>query len=121
MVRKVDRTKFKMKGISDSDTAKNLDNQRSVKGHSVFLISAPFSMKSMMQGIMTLSVTLSELIAATYCVQKMMYIKKIVGSIKLIVKYSMVIKFDNKGTKDLMNHCGALVDVRNIFTYLFFH
>jgi hypothetical protein len=83
------RIKFKIKGIFDSD----------LTGYSVFLNSAPVSMKSKMQEIVTLSVTKAELIAATQCVQEMMYVKKIVESIGLKVKYPMVIQVDNKGTR----------------------
>jgi hypothetical protein len=101
---KVDETEFEIKGVSDSDYAKDLESRRSVTGYSVFLNSAPVAMKSKMQDIVTLSVTEAELIAATQCVQEMMYVKKIVESIGLKVKHPMIIQVDNKGTKDLMNN-----------------
>ena len=101
---KLDDTKFEIVGISDSDYAKNLDNRRSVSGYSVFLNGAPVAMKSKMQDIVTLSVTEAELIAATECVKEMLYVRKVIESIGLQVKYPMIIQVDNKGAKDLMNN-----------------
>jgi hypothetical protein len=46
------------------------------------------------QEIVTLSVIEAKLIAAIECVQEMMYIKKILESIGLKVKYPMVIQVD---------------------------
>ena len=53
---------------------------------------------------MTLSVTEAELVAATNCVQDMLYIRKIIESIGLKVKLPMILHVDNKGAKDLMNN-----------------
>jgi hypothetical protein len=101
---KVDGTKFIIKGVSDSDYAKDLDTRRSVSGYSVFLNGAPIAMKSKMQDVVTLSVTEAELIAATHCIQVMVYVKKVIESIGLEVELSMIIEVDNKGAKDLMNN-----------------
>ena len=57
-----------------------------------------------MQDIVTLSVTEAELIAATHCIQEMLYVKKVIESIRLQVELPMIIMVDNKGTKDLMNN-----------------
>jgi hypothetical protein len=66
---KVDGRKFVIKGMSDSDYAKDLDTRRSVSGYSVFLNGAPFAMKRKMQDVVTLSISEAELIAATHCIQ----------------------------------------------------
>jgi hypothetical protein len=61
---------------SDSDFAKD-EGCRSVAGYSTFLCGAAVTNKSKMQDLVTLSVTESELVAATLCVQDMMFIMRI--------------------------------------------
>jgi hypothetical protein len=58
-------------------------------------------MKSEMQEIIKLSMTEAKLIASTQCVKEMMYVKKIINTMWLKVKYPMAIQVDNKRTKDL--------------------
>jgi hypothetical protein len=72
-----DGTEFEIKGYSDSDYAKDSESRRSVTGYCVFLNNAPVVMKSKMQEAVTLSVTEAELVAATTCIQEMMYTKKL--------------------------------------------
>jgi hypothetical protein len=73
--------KFIVEGFSDSDYAKDLDSRKSVSGYGVFVNKAPVSVKSKMQESVTLSVTEAELVAATQCVQEMLYVKKVIESI----------------------------------------
>jgi hypothetical protein len=51
-----------------------------------------------------LSVTEAELVAATNCVQDMLYTKKVLESVGLLVELPMVLHVDNKGAKDLVNN-----------------
>jgi Reverse transcriptase (RNA-dependent DNA polymerase) len=91
-------------GVLDSDYSKVIKTRRSVTGYIVFLNGAPVAAKSKMQGAVTLSVTEAELVAATHCYQEMLYVKKVLESIKISVKMPMVLQMDNKGAKDLINN-----------------
>ena len=95
--------KFTVHGFSDSDYAKDPETRRSVSGYATFLNGAPVTAKSKMQDCVTLSVTEAELVAATNCVQDMIYTKKILESVGLQVELPMVLHVDNKGAKDLVN------------------
>jgi len=99
-----DDGKFVIRGVSDSDYAKDLESRRSVTGYSVFLNDSPVAMKSKMQDIVTLSVTEAEIVAATMCIQEMLYVKKVIEGIGLEIELPMIIEVDNKGAKDLMNN-----------------
>ena len=96
--------KFKVSGFSDSDYAKDPETRRSVSGYATFLNDAPVTAKSKMQDCVTLSATEAELVAATNCVQDMLYTKKVIESIGLQVELPMVLHVDNKGAKDLVNN-----------------
>jgi hypothetical protein len=96
--------KFKVHGFSDSDYAKDPETRRSVSGYATFLNRAPVTAKSKMQDCVTLSVTEAELVAATNCVQDMMYTKKVLESVGLQVELPMILHVDNKGAKDLVNN-----------------
>jgi hypothetical protein len=91
-------------GVSDSDYSKDIETRRSVTGYIVFLNGAPVAAKSKMQEAVTLSVTEAELVAATHCYQEMLYVKKVLESIKISVKMPMILRMDNKGAKDLINN-----------------
>ena len=96
--------KFKVHGFSDSDYAKDPETRRSVSGYATFLNGAPVTAKSKMQDCVTLSVTEAELVAATNCVQDMIYTKKVLESVGLQVELPMILHVDNKGAKDLVNN-----------------
>ena len=91
---------FTITGRSDSDYAKDLDTRRSVSGYSSFLCGAPVTMKSQTQRCVTLSVTEAELVGATSCAQDMIFGMRVVESMGLKVKKPMILKVDNKGSKD---------------------
>ena len=61
------------------------------------------SVKSGMQKIVALSVAEAEVTALVMCVQEMMYIKKLIESIELIVMLPMLVQVDNKTAVDLVN------------------
>jgi hypothetical protein len=95
---------FVVTGRADSDYAKDPDRRRSVSGYSTFLCGAPVTMKSRMQGCVTLSVTEAELVSATQCAQDMLFIMRILESIGLKVQKPMVLEIDNKGAVDLAHN-----------------
>jgi hypothetical protein len=95
---------FVIKGRSDSDYAKDPERRRSVSGYSTFLCDAPVTMKSRMQGCVTLDVTSAELVSGTQCVQDMLFIMRVVESIGLKVKKPMILEMDNKGAVDISHN-----------------
>jgi len=95
---------FVISGRSDSDYAKDPDRRRSVSGYSTFLCKAPVTMKSRMQGCVTLSVTEAELVSATQCAQDMLFIMRVLESVGLKVKKPMILEVDNKGAVDLAHN-----------------
>jgi len=117
---KKDGIRMKVEGYSDSDYAKDLDGRRSVSGYGVFVNKAPVCVKSKMQESVTLSVTEAELVAATQCVQEMLYVKKVIESIGLHVELPMILKMDNKGAKDLINNWSVGGRMRHIEVKYYF-
>ena len=89
--------------MSDSDFAKDPETRRSVSAWATFLNGAPYVRKSKMQRFVTLSVTEAECVAATSCIQDMMYGKNFLESLGLKVKLPMVLRMDNKGGVDIFN------------------
>jgi hypothetical protein len=98
-----DSEKIVITGVSDSDYAKHIETRRSMSGYSVFVNRAPVAMKSKMQELVTLSVTEAELVAATHCAQEMLYVKKVLESIRLKIQMPMKLMVDNKEAKDWIN------------------
>jgi hypothetical protein len=99
-----EENKVNIVGVLDSDYLKDIETRRSVTGYIAFLNGAPVAAKSKMQEALTLSVTEAELVAATHCYQEMLYVKKVLKSIKISVEMPMVLQMDNKGAKDLINN-----------------
>jgi hypothetical protein len=96
--------KFRIKGISDSDYAKEPVTRRSVGGWSAFLEDAPYTRKSKMQATVKLSVTEAEADAGVNCVNDMIFGKDFLESMDLVVELPMVLYMDNKGAVDLFNN-----------------
>jgi hypothetical protein len=64
---------FKIRGITDAAYVACPDTRMSVSGMATFLEDAPIECKSNMQKCVTLSVTEAEIVAATSCVQSMLF------------------------------------------------
>ena len=95
--------KFLLRGKSDSNYATCKETRRSVTGYVVYLEDALISFKSGMHKLVALSVSEEEIIALVQCVQEMMFVKKLLESLKLQIKLPMEIEVDNKATIDLVN------------------
>jgi hypothetical protein len=72
--------------------------------------------RSSMQKIVVLSVTEEELFAATSNAQDMMYVKRLLESIRLRVYLPMILEVDNKGAVDLVNNFSVGGRTRHIET-----
>ena len=82
---------------------------------------APYTRKSKMQKFVTLSVTEAECVAATSCVQDMIYGKNFLESLGLKVKLPMVLWMDNKGGVDIFNNWSIAGNTRAVsvqFAYI---
>ena len=112
---------FVISGKSDSDFAKCPMTRRSVSGWSTFLNGAPYVRKSKMQKFVTLSVTEAECVAATSCVQDMMFGMRLLESMDLKVKKPMKLQMDNKGGVDIFNNWSIAGNTRAVsvrFAYI---
>jgi hypothetical protein len=76
--------------------------------------------RSSMQKIMALSVTEAELFAATSNAQDMVYVKRILESIRLRVHLTMILEVDNKGAVDLVNNFSVGGRTRHIDTMQYY-
>ena len=95
--------KFNIRGKSDSNYATCKETRRSVTGYVVYLEDSLISVKSGMQKLVALSVSEAEIIALVQCVQEIMFVKKLIESLKLQVQLPIEIEVDNKATVDLVN------------------
>ena len=112
---------FKMKGKSDSTFASDPESKRSTSGWYVTLNGAPYCRKSKMQKFITLSVTEAECVAATSCVQDMIYGKNFLESLGLKVQLPMILEMDNKGGVDIFNNWSIAGNTRAVsirFAYI---
>jgi len=73
-----------------------------------------------MQEAVTLSVTEAELVAASQCMQEMLYVKKMIETLGMKVKLPMTLEVDNKGAKDLMDGWSVGGRTRHIDVRYFF-
>jgi hypothetical protein len=96
--------KLVIRGISDSDFAKDPETRKSVSRNSTFLCVSPVIQRSTMQIIVVLLVTEAELFASTNNAQDMLYTKRIIESLGLHVQFPMILEVDNKGAVDLVNN-----------------
>ena len=105
---------FTITGRSDSDFAKCPETRKSVTGYTAFLNGAPFKMRSVMQNVVALSVTEAEEVAATECVQDMLFAMHLLESMGLQVKKPMILEIDNKGSKDIVDSWSTSGRTRHI-------
>ena len=92
-----------LKGKSDSNYASCKETQHSVSGYVIYLEDSLISVRSGMQKFVALSVAKAELIALVQCVQELMFIKRLLESMKPLVQLPMIIEVDNKASLDLVN------------------
>jgi hypothetical protein len=107
---------FEITGDSDSNFATCPETRRSVSGWSAKLNGAPYTRKSKMQKFVTLSVTEAECVAATSCVQDMMFGKRFLESLGLKIKLPMTLYMDNKGGVDIFNNWSIAGNTRAVST-----
>ena len=111
---------FRVRGVSDSDYAKDTQTRRSISGYVVYLEDAPVMHRSATQKTVALSVCEAEMNSAVLCAQDMIYAKHVLESLGLQVETPMMLQMDNKGAVDLINSFSVggrtrHVDVRQCF------
>ena len=112
---------FEITGYSDSTFASCPDSRKSVSGWSAHLNGVAYVRKSKMQRFVTLSVTEAECVAATSCVQDMLYGMRMLESMELKVKRPMKLYMDNKGGVDIFNNWSIAGNTRAVsvrFAYI---
>jgi hypothetical protein len=86
---------FEISGMVDAEYAKDKECRQSISGYCTFLEGAVVSAKSKQQRCVTLSTTEAEMMVMADCVQDMMFIRDVLQSMELKVKFPMVIYCDN--------------------------
>jgi hypothetical protein len=94
---------FRIRGVSDSDYAKDTQTRRSISGYVVYLEDAPVMHQSETQKTVALAVCKAEMNSAVLCAQDMIYAKHVLESLGHQVETPMVLQMDNKGAVDLIN------------------
>jgi hypothetical protein len=107
---------FIVRGVSDSEYAKDILTRRSVGGHTVYLNDAPAMLTSKMQRLTAVSVTEAELIEICDCAQNMMYVMRLITYMKMQVKLPMELKADNQGAIDIINNWSSVGRTRHMDT-----
>ena len=104
-----DALKFIIAGEADSDYAKCPVTRRSISGNVTRFEGVAIIIKSIMQKLVALSVTESELYSGVTTAQDMLYLMRLVESVGLEVELPMILSIDNKGAVDLANNwsCGG--------------
>jgi len=101
--------KFRISGEADAYFAKDPLTRRSVSDNVARLEEVPVIVKSVMQKLVAISVTESELYSRVTCAQDMMYLWRLCRSAGISIELPMILKIDNKGTVDTANNwsCGG--------------
>jgi hypothetical protein len=111
---------FLIRGVSDSDYAKNMQTRHSISGYVVYLEDVPVMHRSAKQKTVALLVCKAEMNLAVLCAQDMIYAKHVLESLGLQIETPMVLQMDNKGAVDLINSFSVggrthHIDVRQCF------
>jgi hypothetical protein len=94
---------FHIRGVSDSDHAKDMQTRCSISGYVVYLEDAPVMDQSATQKTVALLVCKAEMNSAVLCAQDMIYAKHVLESLGLQVETPMVLQMDDKKAVDLIN------------------
>jgi len=100
---------LRMSGEADADFAKDPLTRRSVSSNVARLEEVPVIVKNVMQKLVAISVTESELYSGVTCAQNMLYLWRLYRSMGISIELPMILKIDNKGTVDTANNwsCGG--------------
>jgi hypothetical protein len=97
--------KLVIRGISDSDFAKDPETRKIVSGNSTFLCGAPVIQCSTMQRINA---------------QDMLCTKRMIELLGLHIQLPMILEVDNKGAEDLVNNYSVGGRTRHVETRQYF-
>ena len=83
--------------FSNSDYAGDLVSRQSISGFMIYVLSVPFSWQSKFQKSVPLPSSEAEYIAISEFVKKIMFVVQLLGSMKILVKYPVMVRVDNVG------------------------
>ena len=83
--------------FSNSDYAGGLVSRQSISGFILYVLSVLVSWQSKLQNSVSLSSSEIEYIALSEAVKEVMFILQLLGSIKILVEYSVMVRVDNIG------------------------
>ena len=108
-------------GFADSDWGNNTDDRRSITGYMFNMSGAPVAWKSRAQTTVALSSCEAEYMAAADCVKELMWLKNLMGDLKLGLQLPITQYSDNQGAIALAEKPGSQhqrtkhIDVRHHF------
>jgi hypothetical protein len=104
MTPKMGEDSFYLEGISDSEYAGDRDTRISVYGYVIYFCGAPIAWKSKSGKSVTLSSTEAEYFAMSEVVKEIMFVKQVIESMGIKLKYPIMVKVDNVGAIYLANN-----------------
>jgi hypothetical protein len=95
---------FYMEGISDSEYGSDKDTRISVYGYIIYFCGAPIAWKSKSGKSVTLSSTEAEHYAMSEVAKELIFVKQLVETMGLKIKYPIDIRVDNVGAIYIANN-----------------
>ena len=104
MTPKMGEESFYLEGISDSEYAGDRDTRISVYGYVIYFCGAPIAWKSKSGKSVTLSSTEAEYFAMSEVVKEIIFVKQVIESMGIKLKFPIVVRVDNVGAIYLANN-----------------
>ena len=94
-------TDYNLVGYSDSDWCGDVDDRKSTSGYLFFMGETAFTWYSKKQPIVSLSTCEAEYVSASYCVCHAIWLRRLLGELKIPQQRSTEIRIDNKSAIEL--------------------
>ena len=95
--------------FSNSDYAGDLVSRRSISGLILYVLGVPVSWQFKSQKSVSLSSSEAEYVALSEVVKEVMFVIQLLGSMKIVVKYPVMVRVDNAGAifmaSNITNKC----------------
>ena len=92
---------YNLVGYSDSDWCGDVDDRKSTSGYLFFMGETAFTWYSKKQPIVSLSTCEAEYVSASYCVCHAIWLRRLLGELKIPQQRSTEIRIDNKSAIEL--------------------
>jgi hypothetical protein len=95
---------WKIEGCTDSDWCGDKDTRKSVTAYEMWVNEVLIDWKSRLQRTVALSSTEAECVALCEVCQEILYIRQLIESMGMNVKYPIIVHVDNVGAMSLANN-----------------